>query len=274
MAQVIKRFSTRQPTFQEVAALAVPTARLHDLLGQVDPSVLAFLKNYPRVWLTGGAIRNILSPWEHTDVKDYDFSFLTGAIEPAEAIRWWGKEDRTELITYPKCIEIRRLASKSIFDEACTSFLPPIQLLNDRYNTIDGVLDRFDFTICQFGLGFTERGWELVSPRGIQRPWDDLAEQVLRYVKPERDGWAGTSLARSYKFSRMGYRITDWSMGELCRTVYCETAEKHKEWKAQEEHFPTIPEPGLITKDESDKKQFLVRFQRGLAHYNKGGSLA
>ena len=271
MAQVIKRFSARQPTFREVQDLAVPAERLNTLLEQVDPSVLAFLKNYPRVWLVGGAIRNILSPWEHTDVKDYDFSFLTGAIEPAEAMRWWGKEDATELITYPKCIEIRRGTRNR---DKAISFLSPVQLLNDRYDTIDETLARFDFTICQFGLGYVNGEWELVTPMGIRRPWDDLGEQVLRYVKPKRDGWAGTSLARSYKFSRMGYRITDWSMGELCRAVYNETGEKWPAWKDMEDHFPDFPRKGHITSEEHDHKQFMVRFQRGLAHYNKGGSLA
>ena len=274
MAQTIKRYSAVHPSKDEIKMLFARDRRLKHVLAWVDSTVLQFLKEFRGTYLVGGALRNVLSPWEVTDVKDYDISFLHNAARKEAAVGWWMANAGTSVITYPKCTEITR----SVYPRY-SPVAAPIQLLDDRYHTVNELLDHFDFTICQFGLGWNclTCEWELTAGPteglGCECPWSDLADQILRYVKPQRNGWSGTSLARSYKFSRMGYRISDSSMAELCRTVFKETSENFEEWDEQKGHFPEVWEHAATSLRASDYNQFLPRFQRGLAHYNKGGSL-
>lgn len=70
--------------------------------------------------------------------------------------------------------------------------------------TIEGILESFDFTVCQLAYGVVDGRLALLAP---QYAFDHIEAKLLVYTRPTGSSGAGNSLMRAFKFSRKGYHI-------------------------------------------------------------------
>lgn len=143
----------------------------------------------PGVYLAGGAVRTLLT---NEPVVDFDLFF--DSEESANAIEQFLHAQKGAVETY-------RCPAGQLITIQVRMF--KIQLIKKTYHpNIDDLLDRFDFTICKFGLDF---GTGLMTYSA--RDEEDLFNKILRVNNLQ---FPVASMHRVQKYIAKGYKAEDW----------------------------------------------------------------
>jgi hypothetical protein len=162
------------------------------IVSQLPDKVERLMKKYPNMIRIGGGMpRSVL---DDDDIKDIDV-FVSAYLNP--------KRIALELMDASDEIRMTENALTIVSDSRS---IPPIQVIQRwQYNTIDQLLEAFDFTIAQIAFSYDDiLGFYGTCSEAFR---DDLEAQRLTYLSPVRDEAPGGSLLRVLKFSRRGYRI-------------------------------------------------------------------
>jgi len=143
------------------------------------------------LYLAGGFIRETISGGE---VKDID---LFG-------------ENKDSLKAHAMLLAERRGAKWHQTDNALTVICPPrmpVQFITRWvFDTPDGLVKSFDFTVCQAVIWFDKATKEWTS-QACEDFYPDLSARRLVYTFPIREEEAGGSMLRVRKFLSRGYSI-------------------------------------------------------------------
>ena len=180
----------------------------HDLFKALDrlPPVS---ENGP--WLAGGALRRMLLK----QPLDSDFDFFFSSQEQLDAFLAAAKLKGAQQIRENEHATTLRLPSvnpKSIGEDEFTDYLPEIEVQAisiQFYDSLDAVLDSFDFTICQFGYD----GVRLVC--GDHSLWD----LGRRRLVPHRLTFATASMRRLLKYANQGFTICAGGLSDFLQQV-------------------------------------------------------
>lgn len=149
-------------------------------------------KNGP--WLCGGAVRRFISGVELD--SDYDLFFAS-------------EEQMEKTIQHIKDKKGKKI-SENDFNTTYLFKGLKVQLIHiSYYNSIDDVLDSFDFSLCKFGYdgkSITVGDWTL---------WDVARKKLV----PENITYATSTLRRIIKYTRQGFTICGGGLGHILQSV-------------------------------------------------------
>lgn len=155
------------------------------------PRDIRTLMTESNLYLAGGFIRETISGGA---VKDID---LFG-------------ENKDALKAQAMLLAERRAVKLHATDNAITVICPPrlpVQFITRWvFNTPDGLVKSFDFTVCQAAIWFDKATKTWMSQTG-EDFYSDLAAHRLVYTFPVREEEAGGSMLRVRKFLSRGYNI-------------------------------------------------------------------
>jgi hypothetical protein len=190
-------------------------ARSSDVLPE-EHELLKALERLPAVsdvgpWLAGGALRRTLlrQPLD----SDFDFFFASEGqfnlfCERIKAAGGWQVSKNEHSTTF----RLPSVAPKSIGEDEFSEYQPEIEvqaITTQWYDSLEAVLDSFDFTLCQFGFD----GVRLVC--GDYSLWDLGRKRLV----PHRLTFGTASMRRLLKYTNQGYTICAGGLSEILRQV-------------------------------------------------------
>lgn len=134
-------------------------------------------------WLAGGAVRRLCAG-EH---QDTDFDFFFSSLEQYELFC-------SHMIERGAEIDHENLFNTTYFYK--DRIIQPIKV--DIYNTLIQTLNRFDFTICQFGFDGDNVVWS-------DEAGEDLKSKTLKVVNFHNPIY---TLQRAMKYARQGFTLS------------------------------------------------------------------
>lgn len=165
-------------------------------------------------WLAGGALRRTLlrQPLE----SDYDFFFASEGqynlfCEKVKAAGGWQvhKNEHNTMFRLPS------VAPKSVGEDEFSDYLPEIEIqaiTAQWYDSLEDVLESFDFTLCQFGYD----GTRLVC--GDYSLWDLGRKRLV----PHKITFGTASMRRLLKYTNQGFTICAGGLSNILEQVVAE----------------------------------------------------
>jgi hypothetical protein len=173
--------------------IPLTTDEVNRIVAELPDKVVRLMKKYPgEIRVGGGMPRSVL---DDADIKDIDI-FVSSRLNP--------KRIALELMDGTDEIRMTENALTIVSD---SGFIPPIQVIQRwQYDTLDQLLEAFDFTIAQIAISYNGFGADFIGACS-EAFRADLKSKRLTYLSPIRDEVPGGSLLRVLKFHRRGYRI-------------------------------------------------------------------
>lgn len=160
-------------------------------------------------WLAGGYIRRTLTNQKLDSDLDFFFRNEEQLKEFALGLEDRGatkvkENDKNQMYVLPSKI--------GVLDDEKKIHLPElnIQLINFRYyDSMDAVLDSFDFTLCQFGFD-----GQYISMNEFAL-WDTARKQIV----PHKVSFGVATLRRLIKYTNQGYTACGGCLTEILNQV-------------------------------------------------------
>lgn len=181
-------------------------------LGNALPAaVCATLKQFgPDVFLAGGALRDIVYPWNRDgDVenpmspKDYDL-FMRHSANQAQVIDWLREQPGVKQV---------KETDRSIIFETANGIT--IHLVTGSEGGIEDTVDNFDFTFVQASLSFSGGRWSFGASLKFHK---DAPTRRVRWTGNGR--YPAASLRRLVTFAARGYTVTDQVVCDVATAVH------------------------------------------------------
>ena len=160
------------------------------------------IKHGEQIIVAGGFIRAVIAN-EHIS----DIDVFAGDKKRSEELAMELMNNKRELHYTDNAITVK-------------SFRIPIQFIHRWvYDTPLGVLQSFDFSICQVAIWYNKEAKKW-SSQCADNFYPDLAAKRLIYLSPVRNEDAGGSLLRVLKYYQRGYRIPLDSFGAVLARLF------------------------------------------------------
>lgn len=162
---------------------------LQRLVNLLPKKLIEGMKNetLPVIYVGGGCIRSVV-----TGEPVNDIDIFVGSMAAADTVVTFLQEDFETIVT----------------DNATTIKAPlPLQVIHRwTFESVEKVVDSFDFTICCAAVVYNRARKNFES---YVHPdfYADLAAKRLTYLSPIRNEDAGGSIIRVLKYYQKGYRI-------------------------------------------------------------------
>ncbi|RJQ44795.1 MAG: hypothetical protein C4534_06060 [Gaiellales bacterium] len=200
---------------------------LHFVVTRIPRDVRSLMKKYPQLVLAGGFIRATVAREKVSDVDMFG---------PSEE---YLDKAATELALSRKG---RVYKSKNAITVLAPPRMPVQFITRWLYDDPVGVVNSFDYTICQAAVYVRDLGFKISDKQ--QYRWEswcsplfypDLACKRLTYMAPERNEDAGGSILRMRKYLSRGYIIQADSMAMvIARLVKGVDWKDAKHWQDEE----------------------------------------
>lgn len=167
-------------------------------------------------WLCGGSVRRVFDndSLKHTDF-DLFFRSPTQKNECGTFLLGLGAQKEAENDKNTTYYLPRKKFDLGDGGPPITRPEMKIQLIHIvYYETLESVLESFDFTICQFGYDGT---------RYVVGPWS-LSDLATKSLVPHKLTFGVSSLRRVLKYTNQGYTICAGGLGELLTQVVANPA--------------------------------------------------
>ena len=214
---------------------------LHFCVKRLPTKLKELMKEEERtIIVAGGYIRSVI-----TGEVISDIDVFAGDKETSEGLAWKLVNNKWDLYETSNAITVK-------------SLYIPIQFIHRWvYNSPLGILQSFDFSICQAAVWYNkeEKRW---TSHCSDNFYQDLAAKRLVYVSPERDEEAGGSVLRVLKYYQKGYRIPLDSFGAVLARLLSAVRENID----QEESMSTIITGLLLEVDPGgniDRRAYLPK---------------
>ena len=149
----------------------------------------------PVIYVGGGCIRSVV-----TGEPVNDIDLFVGSMAAADTVVTYLQEDFETVVT----------------DNATTIKAPlPLQVIHRwTFESVEKVVDSFDFTICCAAIVYN-RAKKTFESYTHPEFYPDLAAKRLTYLQPIRNEDAGGSIIRVLKYYQKGYRISIQSLAHV-----------------------------------------------------------
>jgi hypothetical protein len=193
-------------------------SRSSDILAE-EHELFQALDRLPQVsdvgpWLAGGALRRTLlrQPLE----SDFDFFFASEGqfdlfCKRVKEKGGWQVSSNEHNTTF----RMPSVAPKSVGEDEFSPYLPEIEIqaiTTQWYDSLEAVLDSFDFTLCQFGYD----GKRLVC--GDYSLWDLGRKRLV----PHKITFGTASMRRLLKYTNQGFTICAGGLANILEQVVAE----------------------------------------------------
>lgn len=162
-------------------------------------------------WIAGGSVRRLVS--KQPQDSDFDFFFKDEAQFDAfrEAMKERGATVGSES-DFNITFHLPAASAKPIGDDVFSKPGPAIKVQAIRiafHETLDAVLDSFDFSICQCGFDGTDLAF------GQWALWDIARKRLV----PGKIRYGASSLRRVIKYTRQGFTICGGGLANMLEQV-------------------------------------------------------
>jgi len=173
------------------------------IVSRLPKDIRDLLVKYPTLMVAGGFIRSTIAGERVSDIDIFG---------PGKDMLKYAAQE----------IALNRKGRIHETDNAITvltSSRMPLQFITRwLYETPTGLVESFDYTICQAVIGLQDKKWVGYCSDMF---YPDLAARRLNYTAPDRNEDAGGSILRMRKFLSKGYTIQANSMAKvIARLVY------------------------------------------------------